>query len=173
MCKIFLTGASGTGKSYVIAQLRKQIQMNQSGFLTLPYWKEDGSRGGFCLHSILEIKQTHFDVRFSYQCEERPYVINGVFDEFGVAILNETKPDDLLIMDELGKLEKNETKFINKVLELVEHHTHMLGVLKKCDVQWLKQIKQRDDVMVLDLDTMTQQQVFDIVHTYASVWFDK
>ena len=149
--KIFLTGGIGVGKSTCIKQIMEECLISVCGFQTLPFYGK-GKRLGFYLHSLVDMEEQ--DVRFSIQHDTYNEVIPHVFDTFGVNILKESRkfPEKVMILDEIGRLERNDVNFLNTLWECIENHPNIIGVLKKCEIQYIHEIAARKDVVVYDLD---------------------
>ena len=84
--KVFLTGRIQCGKSTCIKQLIEECSLAVCGFQTLPFY-EQGIRLGFYMHALWE--NPYNDVRFSIQHPTYNEVIPQVFDQFGVAVLQQ------------------------------------------------------------------------------------
>lgn len=149
--KIFLTGGIGVGKSTCIKQIIEECLISVCGFQTLPFYGE-GKRLGFYLHALVDIEEQ--DVRFSIQHDTYNEVIPHVFDTYGVSILEESRkyPEKVMILDEIGRLERNDAIFLKTLWECIENHPNIIGVLKKCEIQYIQEIAARKDVIVYDLD---------------------
>lgn len=160
--KIFLTGAIDSGKSYLINQLIQEYHFPVCGFQTLPLYHE-GKRQGFYLHSLVSMQEN--DVLFAHQQENNCKVIPNVFNTFGFTLLKESMKykDHVLILDEIGRLEKEEFQYLDILLKAIEKHSFILGVLKKCDVQYIQEIATRKDVIVYDLDEHSYEEVYHLI----------
>jgi nucleoside-triphosphatase len=127
MEKIFLTGKIGIGKSTVIKKVLDLLSLNYGGFMTLPII--DGSAlKGFKIRDIktsLEEEVGIFDENFIIHPQ-----IDG-FEQIGVKSLESAlESDELIIMDELGFLEKNASKFKETVFKVLKSNKLVLGVIK-------------------------------------------
>ena len=60
-----------------------------------------------------------------------PAAFPEVFDSFGVMILSDAEDCDLILMDEIGKMERKALIFTKRVLELLDGDVPVLGVLRK------------------------------------------
>ena len=167
--KVFLTGEKGVGKSFCINEIIKECRLSTCGFQTLPFY-EQGIRQGFYLHALVDICQN--DQRFSIQHDTYNEVIPGVFDTFGSMILRKSRTlsSHVLILDEIGRLEKEECLFLSELEKSIAEQRDIFGVLKKCELQYIQDIKKRQDVIVLDFD---QQSYADIKKIAKRIWEDK
>ena len=69
------------------------------------------------------------------------------FDRLGIAAL--ALPARRIVMDELGPKEKNARLFQQRVLELLDGGTPILGVLQKCDAPFLQTVARHPRVQVI------------------------
>lgn len=150
--KIFITGSKQTGKSTCIQQVISTLNLSCSGYLTLPYYKA-GHRVGFMLHSLVPLQRN--DLSFSIDKEGIP----GVFNDFGVEILEHSN-QGVLVLDEIGFLERNEKQYLEVLLNKIKTYPNILGALRKTDLPYIQEIKAMQDVLVYDLDTMNRRDVF-------------
>lgn len=160
--KIFLTGQKQIGKSTCIRECVEECHVSICGFQTLPYMV-DGKRMGFYLHALHDMDQK--DVLFSKQHETWNEVIPNVFDTYGVSLLEKasTYTDHVMILDEIGHLERNDELYVEKLLEVVDKFPNILGVLKKYEIQYIRRIASREDVVVLDLDTLSYEDAKEFI----------
>ena len=128
--KIFLTGQKQIGKSTCIGTFLEKSQMQACGFQTLPVY-ENGKRIGFCIHALVEMEDN--DRRFSIQHDTYNEVIPGVFDSFGCQVLEKSMeyPSRILILDEIGVLEREEAAYLELLNRRCVLHEQVLGVLKR------------------------------------------
>jgi len=76
--------------------------------------------------------------------------IPGRFDELGGRFLVESRQfAELIIMDELGFLERDAAGFRQAVLDTLDRPVPVLGVLRKGFPAWTKEIAERPDVSVI------------------------
>ena len=160
--KVFLTGEKGVGKSTCINEIIKECQLSTCGFQTLPFY-EKGIRQGFYMHALVDVEQN--DRRFSIQHDTYNEVIPGVFDSFGTEVLKKSKalPQHVFILDEIGRLEKDEHIFLTTLHQCLDEKRDIFGVLKKCEIQYIQAIKKRKDVLIFDFDHYTYEEIKDSV----------
>ena len=63
-------------------------------------------------------------------------------------------------MDELGRFEKEEETFLSYVQEAFDSEKFVLAVLKKEEIPYICQLKDRDDVYVFDLGNLEWKKAF-------------
>lgn len=159
--KIGITGLPGAGKTHA---LRKVIEMLQSeevkvGGMVTDAIIEKGLKVGFNVMNILTEEEgvlAHRDspseVRFQF--EDYNYGINiEVLDSIGVnAIAMALGEADVIVIDEVGKLEVESPLFVKVVKEALEADKPLLLTLhKKSRNPLLQDIRRRDDVRILEV----------------------
>lgn len=164
--KIFLTGDKGVGKSTCINEIIKECVISVSGFQTLPFC-EHGIRTGFMMHALYPRKDN--DVRFSIQRETCNETIPGIFDTFGVAILKESMrvQHDVIILDEIGYLEHDEKRYLAALKNVIDHHDNIIGVLRKYEIQYIVDIRNRSDIILLDFDRYSYDEIYHFLKNYV------
>ncbi len=156
--KIFLTGQKQIGKSTCIQDCIRECHKSVCGFWTLPFY-EGQRHAGFYMHALHDMKENN--QRFSIQRDGWNEVIPGVFNSFGVSLLKQAQKYEnrILILDEIGHLERAESIYIDTLLDSIDKFPNMLGVLKKYDIQYIHEIAAREDVTVFDLDVEAVEDV--------------
>lgn len=144
--KVFLTGQKQIGKSTCIQEFIKECQIPCSGYLTLPFYSE-GMRIGFYLHSLVPLERN--DILFSKDKE----TILGVFNDFAKEILDHSN-SGYLVLDEIGFLERNEEVYLETLIKKIETYPNIIGVLRKCELPYIQEIKSMKDVTILDMDVL-------------------
>lgn len=149
---IFLTGAVQCGKSTVIDRFLALTRLHPAGFRTSfgdTRDREDRSLFIFPAATGPICDEAHTAVIFEGRT---PRTVPGVFDSLGVECLE--MPGDMVIMDELGRFEREELLFRQKVLEVLSSPRPVLGVLRTgMEIPWLEEIKARRDVTIVPVTT--------------------
>lgn len=159
---IFITGEKGSGKSTLLNKLIEEMNLEVSGFKTLPY-EIESQRKGFYLKGLTEM---------SMEMNNRPISIQDslisctpiieTFETLGVEVLRRSLHDtrSIIIMDELGRLEKQAEKFNQEVHKVLESNKIVLGVLQQTQVPLIESIKQREDTIIFTLSPHHTQNVY-------------
>ena len=150
---LFLTGDKQVGKSTLLHRLIEIEQLDCAGFETRAFYL-NGVRRGFMLHGRVELPPYENDsICCARIAEKQSIPILPVFEENGVKILRESLHSSapFLLMDELGRLEREADRFITGIFQCLDSEKRVLGVLQKCSSAHVKAIAQRDDVTVLSV----------------------
>lgn len=149
----FVTGAKGVGKSTLLQQVVKELQIGHLlyGFQTLPYYNGN-ERKGFYMHSLQPIANNDLPISIqdtSYSCE----TILETFETLGVEILNQCLREEVnyVFLDEIGVLESKAELFKMHIENCLKSPKCVIGVLKEKDHPFIQDIIKRDDTRVYKL----------------------
>ena len=162
---LFLTGDKQVGKSTLLRRLIEVRQLDCAGFETQAFFL-NGERRGFTLHGRVEMPPYRNDCICCARIEEKRAVpILPVFEENGVLILKRSlaSPAPFLLMDELGRLEREASDFIAQVEACLDADKRVLGVLQKCNSAHVARIAQRADVTVLTVTPDNRQELLELL----------
>lgn len=140
---IFLTGDAGVGKSTILSNYLAKSGLSASGFST--YWSPATQPSDPSL-SVQPNANLYLCAYGNQQGnpEAAQYLLarrrNGhvkpvddmtaVFDQHGTAILDNLGVGDVIVMDEIGRLESSATKFQAAILRRLAGDIPVLGVLR-------------------------------------------
>ena len=132
---VFLTGARQVGKSWAVRRTAEALGLPCRGFLTRFLAGETGEKGGSALYMVPPDQPDLADESHLVAVREggkmRP--LPGRFDSLGVQLLREAgeHKEALILMDELGHLEKDARLFQRAILERLDGDIPVLGVLRQ------------------------------------------
>ncbi len=160
---IFLTGRINCGKSTLIKDFKAFYKGSLSGFKTIRIKTELDDFFGVYLLDINddECKTGIHNKAGDCYIDKSLVSYKKVFDTVGVELLNRYQKSDLVIMDELGVLEKNSSKFISKIKEILDSDINVIGVIKKKDSPFLNDIRQRKDVTVIEVTGENNKEILE------------
>ena len=127
------------------------MKLKVQGFKTLPLF-EDGKRIGFYIReypldnnlSDVEMKNQMIGKIIGYKKVE-PY--NDVFENYGVSLLDKgLKRDAIILMDEIGTIEKSAGSFKNKIMDCLNDSNHIvIASIRDEDEEFLNAVKNHSD----------------------------
>ena len=162
---LFLTGDRQVGKSTLLRRVIERHGLKCSGFETRPFFI-DGERKGFTLHGRVQLPEYQNDCIACVRVGSRRSVpVLPVFDENGTAILRASlaAPEPFILMDELGRLEREAQAFCAQVIACLESEKRVIGVLQKCDAPLIEAIRLRDDVHILTVTEENRDALFEML----------
>lgn len=169
---IFLTGEKQVGKSTLLDKMVSQIDIPVSGYRTLPF-EIDGRKKGYYLHSIRKLSHDENDSPISIRYGENKMIpITETFETLGVQILSDAlHREGVLLLDEIGRAEKKAAKFSRLLWECLDRHNMIVGVLQNCDNELLHAIKNREDVLLIEVTKENREELEQILaDTFRKNW---
>ena len=159
---IFLTGKKRSGKSTMINNILNELDVNYSGYRTLPYYINNEARG-FYLNGYVDcVGNNPISIKIG---EEKCIPIIESFEVVGVSILEksiEFSNTKLILLDEIGRLESNAYTFKKRIVEALDSEKVVLGVLQKAENEFLIDIIKREDTVVFDIDNLTNYEINEV-----------
>jgi nucleoside-triphosphatase len=164
-----LTGQPGTGKTSLIKQAIAGMKSKAGGFYTEEI-RNQGVRQGFKLVTLNG--QTAILAHIYFQS---PYRVGkyGVdvdsLDKVGVAALNQAMQEcDLVVIDEIGKMELFSAKFREAVADILNSGQRLLGTIMLNPNPYADAIKHQPQVNLVTVTKANHQQVLDMLREWLS-----
>ena len=174
---ILLTGQPKAGKSYTLSKLIESFQKNKNikikGMLTNELTFA-GTRVGIKIKDIKKEEEELFAIKFFKNDKYNPsnlktlgnYQIDTeALDRIALPIFNNLENCNLLIIDEIGRMELESEKFkkeIEKVFNISksENFVILATVPIKDDVNFVEELKNRNDTELIELSRENRDDVF-------------
>jgi nucleoside-triphosphatase len=155
--KIGITGLPGAGKTHALIKVIEMLEdeeLTVGGMITEPII-EDNRRVGF---SVIDWKTkeksvlAHIDIQSKFMVGKFGVDLS-VLENVGVnALMKACEESDVIVIDEVGKMEVESEKFVNAVKFALDVEKPMLLTLhKKSRNPLLQDIRRRDDVRILEV----------------------
>jgi nucleoside-triphosphatase len=155
-----LTGQPGSGKTSLLKTLIGDMAGKAGGFFTEEI-RAQQSRVGFRLITLSGESAVLAHVKI----QSRPYSVGrygvdiGVLENLGVAaIIRAIAERELIVIDEIGKMELFSDKFKAAVLQAIESGKKLLGTIMLKPHPWADALKRRPEVYVIPV-THTNYQL--------------
>lgn len=165
--KIGITGLPGSGKTYALSRVLENLQSEElsiGGMMDEPVY-EGRHKVGF---TVRDLMTGETEVFASTTIESRIMVGKlGVditkLDAVGVKAIKEAcESCDIIVIDEVGKMEVESEAFIEAVKEALDADKPMIITLhKKSRNPLLQDIRRRDDVRILEV-TPTNREILPV-----------
>lgn len=153
---VFLTGPSGAGKSTALERTLALLGITPGGFRT--GFAPDRKR--LCLWPAWETPDWSEDHTVARMVQGRLTGDPSAFDRLGPAILMESRSwAGLMVLDELGWLEREAAAFQRAVRSCLEETVPVLGVVKPAQQRvgtWLEPLVQMPGGTVITVDTASR-----------------
>jgi nucleoside-triphosphatase len=149
---IFITGLPSCGKTTLIKEILKELNIPAKGFFTEEIRKE-GERIGFKIVTLSKKEGILAEKGFKSPFKVSKYgVILKDLEEIGVKEIEEgLKGDFLIVVDEIGKMELFSNKFKEVILKALDSKNKILGTIMLKENPFCDKIKQRKDTKIFYL----------------------
>jgi len=155
-----LTGRPGTGKTSIIKQAVAGMKSKAGGFYTEEI-RSQGVREGFRLVTLdgRSAILAHTDIHS--QCRVSRYGVDiESLDGVGVSALHQAAEEcDLVVIDEIGKMELFSANFREAVLHIIDSGKKVLGTIMLSPNPWADAIKRQPQVNLVSVTRANYQQV--------------
>jgi len=162
MKNILICGPPGVGKTTLIKKILENINLRAGGFYTEEI-KENNRRVGFKIISLdnQEGILAHISVKGMKRVGR--YGVN-IYDleNIGVKSLSQAlRDDDLIIIDEIGKMEIFSDKFKEKVLDCLHSEKFVLATIGIGGDKFISKIKERKDIVLFTINIENRDRLID------------
>lgn len=157
-----LTGNPGTGKTTLIKQAVAGSQIKAGGFYTEEI-RSEGIRLGFKLVTLDGQEAILAHINFNKRFQVGKYGVDvSAMDSIGVpALLDAAGRCDLVVIDEIGKMELFSANFRSAVSEIIGSGKRVLGTVMLHANPWADAIKRRPRVNLVTVTRANRQQVLE------------
>lgn len=157
-----LTGMPGTGKTSLIKEITAEMGGRAGGFYTEEV-RAGGVRQGFRIVTLggQTAGLAHVSTRSPHRVSKYGVDIEGL-ERVGVTALQRAAEEaDIIVIDEIGKMELLSKKFKTTVLEIIESGKKSLGTIMLKSDPWADMIKKKPQVQIITLNRNNRQEVRD------------
>ena len=160
---LLLTGRPGVGKTTVIRQVARALGEQAGGFYTEEIRSSDGRRRGFRVVTMKgeEAVMAHVDLRGQGRPRVSRYGVDvSAIEDVGVTALQEAMASDqVVIVDEIGKMELFCQAFKETVRRAVEGKSSLLGTVMKGHHAWIDDLKAKEQVTVWEVTAANRDEL--------------
>lgn len=161
MNNLFLTGPVGIGKSTILQNILKEINLSIGGYITSRVYEEHYMK--FVAKSLIDDLE-HYTIIEVDTKKNLMKVFKESFETGLIQILDKSiKHTDLIVLDELGTAENDIDIFTSKVFEILDSEKIVLGVLKYSNCDFLSNIRKRNDVIIIRITEENRDHILEKV----------
>lgn len=157
---IFITGKPASGKTTLIMEIIKELNLDAGGFYTLEI-REKGIREGFKITTLdgEEGILAHIDIKSPYVVGKYKVNIRDL-EEIGVKSISDAlKENKTVIVDEIGLMEMKSEKFKKAVLTALNSKSKVLGTIRLGSHPFSDKIKARKDTKIFHLTRENREEI--------------
>ena len=150
--KTLITGYPGVGKTTLVQKIiKRMVSVNMAGFCTSEI-RGRGSRLGFELQGLNGGRRTLAHVEIKSQHRVGRYGVDKDGFEKFLATLDLLNPCvELIVIDEIGKMELFSNRFRNLVCDALNADKQVLATIPLKGNDFIRKIKLRDDIHLMEL----------------------
>jgi nucleoside-triphosphatase len=157
-----ITGNPGVGKTTFMLHLNEHLKEYYliNGFYTKEI-RHSGQRFGFNITTFQGIEKVlaSVDMKSQYRVGRYGVSVSNVDD-----IINYMRdlvdPPEIWLIDEIGKMESFSIVFRSFIKKILEEEIPVIATIAKSAGGWISQIRQRDDITLLELTYQNREQFF-------------
>lgn len=162
--KTLITGKPGTGKTTLIQKIVSRMQpVRAAGFYTTEM-RSQGARTGFELCSLDGRRSilAHVSIESPHRVGKYGVDASG-FEEF-LHRLDLLNPDvELIVIDEIGKMELFSKRFRTLVREILDSDNQVLATIALHGEAFISQIKRRPDIHLVELTRTNRDHLLETI----------
>jgi nucleoside-triphosphatase THEP1 len=159
---ILVTGLPRSGKSTLIAKVVRRLKRPATGFFTREL-RDKGRRVGFLIETV-DGKTgilAHENIKSRYKVGR--YGVNlGDLDQVAVPSMLPSTDDEIVVIDEIGKMECFSRLFKNTLLRVLSLDNQVIGSIAIKGDRFIQTIKNRDDVALVSISENTRDLALEL-----------
>ncbi|MGQ9610462.1 MAG: NTPase [bacterium] len=158
---ILITGNPGVGKTTLIKNIISKLNISAGGFYTSEIRNSEGKRWGFKIISLDGKEDIMASVQIISRYRISKYGVNiTAIDRIGTsAIADAIKNKDIIIIDEIGRMELFSKEFANVTIDALDSPKIVLGTITAKNTNFTKKIKERTDTKIVKLNRVNFAEI--------------
>lgn len=155
-----LSGQPGSGKTTIIKEVLSKVGKSAGGFYTEEI-RNQGIRQGFRIITLDGKSATlaHSGISSPYRVSKYGVDINSMEEVAIPAVREAICNRDIVVIDEIGKMELFSYSFRDAVIEALESEKRVLGTIMLASHPWADVVKRRAEVEVIWVTRLNPSEV--------------
>ena len=163
---ILVTGPPRCGKSTLIERVVGRIQKPMTGFFTQEV-RERGKRVGFSI-TTLDGKEgvlAHQEIKSRFRVGKYGVNLDHI-DEIAVPSMIPSKADEIVVIDEIGKMECFSPLFRQTLVKVLDSENPVLGSITMKGGKFIQKVREREDVFLVHVTEKNRDELVDFSSFY-------
>lgn len=164
---LLLSGKPGTGKTSLIKEAIDRVKIEAGGFYTQEI-RSAGVRQGFKIITLdgKEAILAHINISSPYQVSKYNVDIDSL-NEVGISAVQQAlKQNDLIVIDEIGKMELLSLQFQEVVLQAIQSGKKILGTIMFTSHPFADEVKRHPEVTTLVVSGASRNEALNEILTW-------
>lgn len=164
---LLLSGKPGTGKTSLIKEAIDRVKIEAGGFYTQEI-RSAGVRQGFKIITLdgKVAILAHINISSPYQVSKYNVDIDSL-NEVGISAIQQAlKQNDLIVIDEIGKMELLSPQFQEVVLQAMQSGKKILGTIMFTSHPFADEVKRHPEVTTLVVSGANRNEVLNEILTW-------
>ena len=161
---IFLTGEKQVGKSTLVSAVLDSVGLKYSGLRSVSVFDENNDRN---VYLVPADGVNNEPAVLAGVCSNRHITERHpeVFDDVGCRLLEFDDDTKLVVIDEIGNMERDAERYSDRILELLDRNDiRILGVLqKKADSDLAQAIRKHPNVRIIEVTEENRDKLVPVV----------
>lgn len=156
---ILVTGPPRCGKSTLIERVVRRIQKPVTGFFTREIREKD-KRVGFSI-TTLDGKQgvlAHQNIQSPNRVGKYGVNLDHI-DEIAVPSMIPARPDEIVVIDEIGKMECFSLLFRQTLITILDGENSVMGSIALKGGKFIQGVKNREDIMLVRISEKNRDEL--------------
>lgn len=178
MRNIFITGEKRIGKTTILEKvlnkLNENYDLNVGGYTCIRNIIEEKNKSSrtFYIKSLTNLKSYKIIENIVDGNNKTFNVYLESFDTYAISLKEDLQNSDLLVLDEIGPAEMDSDKYLNVLSEVLDSQKVVIGVLKKHDSELINKIRNREDVVLFEIDKINRNFIEDEIYNNLKIACD-
>ncbi|HPQ39598.1 MAG TPA: NTPase [bacterium] len=155
-----LTGEPGVGKTTIIMEILGELSVQAGGFFTQEI-KSGKTRKGFQLITLdgQQAVLASLTKKSTYKVGKYAVDLDVMTDVAVPALAKALQSSDLIVIDEIGKMECFSKEFRDMVIRCLDSNTPVLGTIQNFASPFINTITNRSDLVMINVDAANRDDM--------------